>query len=121
MNSQSLTFLWTPWSVALSVAAVLLAVVLCAMAWRRSGYSRAQGLLELFRLFMVALMALSLNQPEWVEEYRPLERPTVVVLWDNSTSMDTRRAAGVHAGRVSKDDDPSARRVDDIPPPIPAG
>src|SRR5947208_3162991 len=85
-----LTFLWTPWSAALSAGAVVLAAGLCWAAWRRSGYARSQGLLELFRLAIVALAALGLNQPEWVEEYRPAEKPAVVVLWDDSASMDTR-------------------------------
>ena len=44
MNStHRLTFLWTPWSLALSAGAVLLAAGLCWLAWRRSGYSRSQG------------------------------------------------------------------------------
>src|SRR4051812_716954 len=91
MNSTStLTFLWTPWSAALSIGVVLLGAVLCWYAWRRSGYARAQGLLELFRLALIALMALCLNQPEWLEEFRPTDKPTILVLWDNSTSMDTR-------------------------------
>jgi hypothetical protein len=91
MNSTStLTFLWTAWSAGLSVGVVLLVAGLCFAAWRRSGYARAQGLLELFRLALVAVMALTLNQPEWVEEFRPEEKPAVVVLWDNSPSMETR-------------------------------
>jgi hypothetical protein len=91
MNSTStLTFLWTPWSAGLSIGVVLLGAVLCFLAWRRSGYARAQGMLELFRLALIAVMALVLNQPEWVEEFRPEEKPAVVVLWDNSPSMDTR-------------------------------
>src|SRR4051812_25768464 len=91
MNStHTLTFLWTPWSAALSVVVVLAAAGLCFMAWRRSGYARSQGLLELLRLGVVALMALTLNQPEWVEEYRPTEKPALVVLWDDSASMGTR-------------------------------
>jgi hypothetical protein len=85
-----LTFLWTPWSAATSAGAVLLAAGLCWTAWRRSGYARPQGLLELFRLAIVALAAVGLNQPEWVEEFRPDEKPAVVVLWDDSPSMDTR-------------------------------
>jgi hypothetical protein len=60
------------------------------MAWQRSGYARAQGLLELLRLAIVGFLALVLNQPEWVEEFRPVEKPTIAVLWDNSASMDTR-------------------------------
>jgi hypothetical protein len=88
--THSLTLLWTPWSVALSVVVVIVAAGLCAAAWQRSGYARGQGLLELLRLGIVAFMALILNQPEWVEEFRPVERPAILVLWDNSASMDTR-------------------------------
>jgi hypothetical protein len=89
-STQTLTLLWTPWSAAVSVGVVLLAVGLCWTAWRRSGYARSQGFLELFRLSLVALMAFILNQPEWVEEFRPTEKPAIAVLWDNSPSMDTR-------------------------------
>ena len=60
------------------------------LAWRRSGYARAQGLLELLRLAIVVLGAFILNQPEWVEEYRPIEKPAIAVLWDASPSMGTR-------------------------------
>ena len=31
-----------------------------------------------------------LNQPEWIEEFRPEEKPAIAVLWDASASMDTR-------------------------------
>jgi hypothetical protein len=88
--SRSLTFLWTPWSLGLSLAFVLVAAVLCFLAWRRSGYHRGQGALELLRLALVACGAVLLNQPEWVEEYRPEEKPAIVVLWDDSDSMGTR-------------------------------
>jgi hypothetical protein len=33
---------------------------------------------------------MSVNQPEWVEEFKPIENPTLAVLWDGSASMDTR-------------------------------
>jgi len=88
--TRTLTFLWTPWSAAISIGAVLLAGALCWIAWRRSGFAHSQGLLELLRLVIVGLVALIFNQPEWVEEFRPDEKPTVAVLWDNSTSMETR-------------------------------
>jgi hypothetical protein len=101
MNAtHTLSILWTPWSVALSTSAVLLAVWLCWTAWRRSGYARSQGLLELTRLSIIVLMAFVLNQPEWVEEFRPEERPSLVVLWDDSTSMDTRDVPPVGGGSV---------------------
>lgn len=88
--SRSLTFLWTPWSAAASALLLLVTTGLCVAAWRRSGYRRGQGLLELLRFAIVALGAVLLNQPEWVEEYRPEEKPTVAVLWDASPSMETR-------------------------------
>jgi hypothetical protein len=102
MNStHTLTFLWTSWSAALSIVGVLLAAGLCWMAWRRSGYARSQGLLELLRLTIVALLALILNQPEWVEEFRPVEKPALAVLWDNSASMETRDVPqGAGSGRA---------------------
>ncbi len=88
--SRSLAFLWTPWSLALSVVLVTITAVLGVVAWRRSGYHRGMGLLELVRLCLVIIAALVLNQPEWVEEYRPEEQPAVAVLHDASPSMDTR-------------------------------
>jgi hypothetical protein len=89
-STQTLTFLWTPWSAALSVVVLLVTAGLCWLAWRRSGYARSQGLLEILRFIIVSLLVVLLNQPEWVEEFRPLEKPTLVVLWDDSPSMETR-------------------------------
>jgi len=59
------------------------------MAWQRSGYARSQGILEFIRLVIVVLLATMLNQPEWVEEFRPEENPQVLILVDNSPSMMT--------------------------------
>ncbi len=88
--SRSLTFLWTPWSVGLSAAAIVLTAICGFIAWRRSGYRSSMAMLELLRLGMVAIVALMLNQPEWIEEFRPEEKPSIAVLWDASASMDTR-------------------------------
>lgn len=88
--TRTLTFLWTPWSAVMSIGVVLLAAAFCWIAWRRSGFARSQGLLELLRLVIISLVALIFNQPEWVEEFRPDEKPTVAVLSDISVSMETR-------------------------------
>ena len=48
------------------------------------------GLLELLRLALVIVVALLLNQPEIVQEFRPEEKPSIAVLWDASPSMETR-------------------------------
>jgi len=91
MNStRSLTFLWTPGSLAVSVIAVLVATGFCWAAWRRSGYRPSLGMLEVLRLVIVVLAAVMFNQPEWVEEFRPDEKPSIAVLWDDSTSMGTK-------------------------------
>ncbi|MDB5385228.1 MAG: hypothetical protein JWM11_874, partial [Planctomycetaceae bacterium] len=89
---RTLTFLWTPWSVAISVVLVLATAGFCYEAWRRSGFRRSFGLLELLRLLLVIFAALLLNQPEWIEEFRPQEKPSIAVLWDASISMNTRDA-----------------------------
>lgn len=87
--TQTLTFLWTPWSLAISAVIVLVTAGLCLLAWQRSGYAKSQGFLEFLRLAIVVLLAVMLNQPEWVEEFRPEEKPQVVILVDDSPSMST--------------------------------
>jgi len=98
--THALTFLWTPWSVTSSVVLVLVAIGLCFIAWRRSGYRTALGLLELLRLAIVVVAAVLLNQPEIVHEYRPEEKPSIAVLWDASPSMETRDAALYSASKT---------------------
>ena len=105
MNStRSLTFLWVPWSLAVSVLVVLATAVFCFIAWRRSGYRRGLGFLELCRLGLVCIAAVLFNQPEWIQEFRPDEKPSVAVLWDASASMDTRDVLG-SAGDKSANSD----------------
>lgn len=88
-TTRELVFMGTPFSWALAVIAVLITAGLGYYAWRRSGYAKAQGWLELSRLAIVSLVAVLMNQPEWVEAYRPDVQPTVAVLWDDSRSMLT--------------------------------
>ena len=88
--SRTLTFLWTPFSLGASIAVVAVTAALCFTAWRRSGYRASFGALEATRLALVIAAAALLNQPEWIEEYRAKEKPTIAVLVDASASMDTR-------------------------------
>ncbi len=88
--SRSLTFLWTPASLAVSIIAVLAAAGVCFAAARRSGYRPAFVLIEVFRFVIVCVAVLLFNQPEWIEEFRPEGKPAVAVLWDGSPSMETR-------------------------------
>jgi hypothetical protein len=88
--SRSLTFLWTPVSLTISIIALLAAAGVCFAAARRSGYRRSLVLLEVFRFGIVCVAVLLFNQPEWIEEFRPEGKPSVAVLWDGSPSMETR-------------------------------
>jgi hypothetical protein len=89
-DSRSIAIFPTGWSVALSMLVVIAVAALGYLAWRRSGYRRTIGLLELFRLAIVIVIVTLLSQPEWVEQYLPEHKPTVVVLRDASGSMQTR-------------------------------
>ncbi|MFM1904441.1 MAG: hypothetical protein RLZZ440_2341, partial [Planctomycetota bacterium] len=86
---EGLRFFTTPWTAAVSVALVVAALVVAVITWRRSGFAAGTGLVELVRVVIAGLVALLLNQPEWVEEYRPTEKPIVAVLVDASPSMET--------------------------------
>jgi hypothetical protein len=85
---------------------------LCFFAWRRSGYRRDYGLIELLRFVIAVLAVVLFNQPEWVEQFKPKEKPSIAVLWDNSRSMETRDVTS--SGTASKAADPH-------PNPLPGG
>lgn len=85
-----MTFYWTSTTLIVSVVVLIAAAGCCWISWRRSGYTRAMGLLETFRFLLIAIVLFTLNQPELTQEVKPDERPTLVVLHDVSDSMQTR-------------------------------
>lgn len=87
---MQLTFLSSPLSLIAGIAAVVATCVLAWMAYRKSGHATRVGLLELLRVAIVALIALTLNQPEWLSQYQPTDVPTLLVLMDASGSMETK-------------------------------
>jgi hypothetical protein len=84
-----MTFLWTPASLLLTVVVLAAAAGCCFVSWKRSGYARTMGWLEVLRFVLITLVLITLNQPEIPTEIRPTEQPTLVVLYDNSDSMKT--------------------------------
>ena len=64
-------------------------LVLCRLAAQRLP-AATTGCSNCVRHVGVSAASCLFNQPEWVEEYRPEEKPAVAVLWDNSASMETR-------------------------------
>ncbi len=89
MTQSSFGFQWTTLSLAVSIAAIVGVCALSWLAWRRSGYRASVLSLECVRIAIVGFAVFLLNQPESVQEFKPRERPTVVVLGDQSLSMDT--------------------------------
>ncbi|MFM8802662.1 MAG: hypothetical protein ACKOK8_01905 [Planctomycetia bacterium] len=87
--TSGLRFYWTPWSLGLSLALLAAVAAVCCAGWWRSGFRTGYGLLELLRFVIAAVVVVLLNQPEWVTEQRPSEKPSIAVLVDHSRSMDT--------------------------------
>jgi hypothetical protein len=85
-----MTFVWTSTTLVLTVLVMAVAAVCCVVSWQRSGYSRTIVWLELFRFALIAIVLMTLNQPEFIQETKPKEQPTLVVMHDTSGSMQTR-------------------------------
>jgi len=89
-NQQGISFLPIGTSLVLGLLLIAATGVLCWLAWRRTGYRKATGYLELLRFALVCLVVATLCQPEWLVTRPAEQRPTLAVLWDQSNSMKTR-------------------------------
>lgn len=76
-------------TLAVAIATMIGVCTLGWLAWRRSGYRVSVAWLEITRIAIVLCCVLLLNQPEAIEEFKPSEKPTLVVLGDQSRSMDS--------------------------------
>jgi uncharacterized membrane protein len=85
------TFVSTPGTVVLGIALVCVTVVLAWLGWQRAtAKKRIMGWLELLRVLIAIGIAITLNQPEWREQFKPDKKPLLAVLHDTSKSMQTR-------------------------------
>ena len=89
-TSSQLTFITTPGTIVIGVLIVVVTAVLAFLGWQRAVKKRAIGWLEILRVLVAVCIAITLNQPEWRETFKPDQRPEVAVLYDVSKSMDTR-------------------------------
>jgi hypothetical protein len=87
--AHGIRFQSSPWTLGVSIVLVLLVAAVGLIGWWRSGFKPGFGLLEGLRLLIAVLVAILLNQPEWVTEQRPVDNPTIAVLLDDSRSMET--------------------------------
>ncbi len=90
LTNSELTFAWTPATAVIGVGLVVVTAVLSALIWKRNQFAVSTGILELLRVIVVILVALTLNQPEWRETFDPDERPVIAILRDESGSMETK-------------------------------
>jgi hypothetical protein len=87
------TFHPTTLSVILSCVAIIAVVILAIRACQLTKIAHQNRAwfwtLEALRVLIVLLAIALLNQPEWVQQSQPLQKPTILVLRDNSRSMRT--------------------------------
>jgi len=89
MDRSSLTFSLGTSSLLLSFVAILVAISLCYLSCRRSGYALPILRLEALRLLIITFVVFLLQQPEWTTEYQPDSKPRIDVYYDQSPSMKT--------------------------------
>jgi uncharacterized membrane protein len=89
LTGQSLVFVWTPTSLIVSLVFVAAVAWLAWTAWQRNGFRKTFGYLEALRVLIAVGIALTLNQPEWREIFKPDSKPMLAVLVDVSRSMQT--------------------------------
>ncbi len=84
---------WTftaSWPVILiGVGIGIIAAWLSLHQWRRHQFRRSVGILEALRFLIIVFLALTLLKPERVRQIERTEKPTIVVLHDESNSMTT--------------------------------
>ena len=89
MNDTFWSFSSSPLVIVLALAALAISIVLALTARRRLASNRRAARLEWLRIAIVALIAFTLLQPERVRITDVEEQPAVVVLSDESDSMQT--------------------------------
>lgn len=89
IDTQWPSMLGTPATIAFGIILVLATGIFSWLTLKRSGFSRGMVCLESLRMLMVILVAITLNQPEWLQQFMPEQDPVLVVMWDESQSMET--------------------------------
>lgn len=83
----------TPLTLAIGLAALAVIVILSIVSWKRSPHRGRSAVLESMRVLAAAVVVVLLWQPEWRTTVNPDTKPKIVVLWDDSKSMETVDAA----------------------------
>lgn len=114
-TSSQLTFVTTAGTIVLGILIVFVTAVLAWLGWSRAVKKRLMGWLESLRVLIAVVIAITLNQPEWRETFKPDQRPEVAVLYDVSKSMETHDVVN-----ETQPGDPPVSRSESIAPLIQA-
>ena len=114
IDSQWFSLSPTPFVIVFGIVIVAACAVLGWMAIKRSEFKRSIMWLEGLRLLMVALVALAILQPEWLQKFLPEEDPVIAVLWDQSHSMDTEDVLPDQGDGILPDGTKATSRKDSI-------
>jgi hypothetical protein len=88
-TQQSLVFNHSAASLGVSVIFIATVLILAFVAAKRAAFRPAICALESLRVLIASAIALTLNQPEWLEQFMPDARPAILILRDISGSMTT--------------------------------
>jgi len=102
IESQWLSLLGTPFTIGFGIVLVLVVIALAWLAMSRSGFKRGIVSLEILRVLLAIMVAVTLNQPEWLQRFLPEEDPVLAVLWDDSQSMVTKDVFPQNDGEVQR-------------------
>ena len=89
IESQWFGMSTTPFSLVFGIVLVAATIVFSFIALQRTGFRSRTVALEVIRVLLAIVVAFTLNQPEWLQEFKPKESPVLAVLWDESESMTT--------------------------------
>lgn len=79
----------TSFTVVFGVLLVLITGIFSWLTLQRTNFSKGMVALEVIRMLLVTLVAITINQPEWLQRFLPEQDPVLAVLWDKSESMTT--------------------------------
>ena len=79
----------TPATLWIGISALILIGTLSFLTWKRSPHRGRTAALEVLRMLAVLAVVILLWQPEWRAVIHPDTNPQIVILWDDSKSMQT--------------------------------
>ena len=95
---------WSWPLVAVIAVAMAICLRLCILTWIRSGKRKSVAWLEALRLMTVALLLLTLANPERVERIERDSEPEVLLFTDVSGSMSTRDLTDANGTILTRDE-----------------